>query len=153
MLVYRITLAKWAESLSGSGYPARWNPKGYHVVYCAGSRALACLENLVHRSGEGLNANFKIVEIHIPDTLPTQKVETTELPDRWHLIEGYPVCQTIGKNWLALQKTCILRVPSSIIQDEWNLLINPNHPEFRNISIQNISDFSFDNRLVPYNDK
>lgn len=152
MLVYRITLERWAESLTGSGYPARWNPKGYHVVYCAGSRALACLENLVHRSGEGLSANFKIAEIYIPDSLAVHQIDPNKLPGSWHRVDGYSVCQEIGKIWLDQQKTCIMRVPSSIIQEEWNVLINPNHPDFKDISIRNISDFSFDNRLMPGSD-
>lgn len=148
MDVYRITLAKWAESLTGSGHQARWNPKGYHVVYCAGSRALACLENLVHRSGEGLNADFKIASVHIPDSVSTDEIFSKELPAGWHNISGTPVCQEIGKRWLEDQHSCILKVPSSIIQDEWNVLANPNHPDFGQISITNIRDFSFDQRLL-----
>ena len=148
MVVYRITLAKWANVLTGSGYPARWNPKGYRVVYCAGSRALACLENLVHRSGEGLSANFKLAEIYIPDTITRGQVSSRELPAGWHTIDGYPICQTIGKEWLEKQESCILKVPSSIIKAEWNMLINPNHPEFKQIYIQKINDFSFDQRLA-----
>jgi len=148
MDVYRITLARWAGSLTGSGYPARWNPKGYHVVYCAGSRALACLENLVHRSGEGLSPDFKIVSVHIPDSVSTDEIFSKELPVGWHNMSGPPVCQEIGKRWMEDQRSCILKVPSSIIQDEWNVLVNPRHTDFRKISIMNIRDFSFDQRLL-----
>lgn len=148
MVVYRITLAKWAESLTGSGYPARWNSKGYHVIYCAGSRALACLENLVHRSGEGLNAGFKIASFHIPDSVSVKEILLNDLPPGWHTVGGYPVCREIGKKWVEEQHSCTLKVPSSIIQDEWNLLINPSHPEFGQISIKSVCDFSFDTRLV-----
>jgi RES domain-containing protein len=147
MVVYRITLARWAESLTGSGYPARWNPKGYHVVYSAGSRALACLENLVHRSGEGLNAGFKITTVHIPDAVSADEILLDELPPGWHTAEGYPVCQEIGRTWLEEERSCVVKVPSSIIHDEWNLLINPKHPDFENVSIKNVRDFSFDQRL------
>lgn len=147
MVVYRISLAKWAGNLTGSGYPARWNPKGYHVVYTAESRALACLENLVHRSGEGLNANFRIIEIEIPDSVNLKEIRTEDLPERWHLIESYPVCQAIGKEWLEKRESCTLRVPSSIIDDEKNILINPNHPEFDKVSIKTIREFTFDDRL------
>ena len=147
MDVYRITLAKWAESLTGSGYPARWNPKGYHVIYSAGSRALACLENLVHRSGEGLNAGFKIASIHVPDSVLADEVLLDSLPPGWYSVEGYQICQELGSKWLEEQRSCTLKVPSSIIQDEWNLLINPAHPDFGQISIRSVRDFSFDQRL------
>jgi len=148
MVVYRITLAKWAESLTGSGYPARWNPKGYRVVYCAGSRALACLENLVHRSGEGLNESFKVTAVHIPDSVSIESINVNDLPSGWHNVYGSPICQAIGKKWLDDQRSCALRVPSSIIQDEWNVLLNPNHHEFKTISIESVRNFSFDERLT-----
>jgi RES domain-containing protein len=147
MVVYRITLAKWADKLTGSGYPARWNDKGYYVIYTAESRALACLENLVHRSGEGLNESFRFIEIDIPDSVSANRIYPEKLPADWHLIQGYPACQTIGKRWLENQKSCILKVPSSIIEAECNILINPNHPEFKQISIRNTGEFSFDDRL------
>ena len=51
MEIYRICLAKYASELVASGNPGRWNLRGQLVIYAAGSRALACLENVVHRSG------------------------------------------------------------------------------------------------------
>jgi RES domain-containing protein len=74
MRVFRISLSKWSNKLTASGYPGRWNSKGKYVIYTAGSRALACLENVVHRSGEGLNNNFKVMIIEIPS-----KIKITEL--------------------------------------------------------------------------
>lgn len=147
MIVYRITTAKWADKLSGSGYPARWNPRHIQVIYTASSIALACLENLVHRSGEGLNANFRLVEIWIPDGISSQTVTTDDLPENWHGIDGYPFCQRIGREWVEKRFSCTLQVPSSIIPDETNILINPGHAEFPKVSITKIRKFSFDERL------
>ena len=67
MEVYRICLAEYAKGLFASGARGRWNVKGSFVIYTAGSRALACLENVVHRSGEGLQSIFKVLVIHVPD--------------------------------------------------------------------------------------
>ena len=58
MLVYRITKTMYADRLVASGGAARWNSRGQFVIYTAATRALACLENVVHRSGEGLTAIF-----------------------------------------------------------------------------------------------
>ena len=69
MEIYRICLAKYAGELVASGNPGRWNLRGQLVIYAACSRALACLENVVHRSGEGLNSLFKVIRIEVPDTL------------------------------------------------------------------------------------
>lgn len=147
MYVYRITTAKWASKLSGSGHPGRWNQRHVQVIYTASTIALACLENLVHRSGEGLNANFRLIRIEIPEEVSNESVTLSDLPNNWHTLNGYPVCQSIGKQWVEKQESCILQVPSSIIPDETNILINPDHPEFGQISINQIRKFSFDERL------
>ncbi|MCC5942193.1 MAG: RES family NAD+ phosphorylase [Balneolaceae bacterium] len=148
MIVYRITLSKWADSLSGSGYPARWNSKGVHVLYTAESRALACLENLVHRSGEGLNHQFQLIEISIPDSSSLKIIRSDELPYNWHHISNYQICRAKGDSWAASTSSLLLRVPSSIIRDEYNILINPNHPDFKRVEIRKKLPFTFDQRLM-----
>ena len=148
MIVYRITTEQWANQLHASGYAARWNSKGNFVIYTASTRALACLENLVHRSGEGLNRIFKTVEIDIPGSLTIQNVLRTQLKDDWTKRENYFQTRTVGDEWLKEKKSPILRIPSAIIPEEHNYLINPEHPDFQKISIKRISDFLFDNRLV-----
>ncbi|CAN5396774.1 RES family NAD+ phosphorylase [soil metagenome] len=147
MIVYRITTVKWAGQLSGSGQAGRWNSKGNFVIYTASTRALACLENLVHRSGEGLNHNFKITEIRIPDDCTAKTISTDDLPSLWFKMENTVHCRRIGDNWIEQKKNLLLHVPSSIIPDELNVLINPAHTEFEKISVHAIRDFSFDERL------
>jgi RES domain-containing protein len=145
--VHRITTAKWAGKLSGLGYPARWNSKGVFVIYTASTRALACLENLVHRSGEGLHGVFKITENEIPDNTSITSVSDTELSAGWHLPENYNLCRDIGDRWIQENKTLLLIVPSAIIRDETNVLINPNHPDFELVKVKEITGFEFDRRL------
>ncbi len=147
MKVYRITTAKWAGVLSGSGYPARWNSKGVFVIYAASSRSLACLENLVHRSGEGRHGLFKITEYEIPDSASATVISESDMPDGWHKIDNYPLCRKNGDDWIQKGETLLLKVPSAIIRDEYNILINPNHPEIRDVSVSEIKDFGFDERL------
>ena len=79
MNVYRITQIQFSNSLTASGLAARWNYGGSFVIYTAESRSLACLENLVHRSGEGRNDLFKIMVIEIPDKLSVEKIELASL--------------------------------------------------------------------------
>ena len=75
MLVYRITTKELSTFLAASGNSARWNTKGNNVIYTSSSRALACLENIVHRSGEGLNKIFKVVIIEIPAFVQIKKIQ------------------------------------------------------------------------------
>jgi len=148
MIVYRITTEKWANQLNGSGYAARWNSKGNFVIYTASSRTLACLENLVHRGGEGLNKTFKVVEIEIPDSLKIETIPYKQLGKNWIKRENYDRCQQVGDLWLKEKKAPVLQVPSAIIPEESNYLIDTNHLDFPKITIKNISGFLFDNRLA-----
>jgi len=147
MRVYRITLSKWANKLVASGYPGRWNSKGVFMIYSSNSRALASLENLVHRSGEGLNHQFSTIVIEVPEDLNIRQVELKDLPKNWYKYENYTMTQKIGDEWIESGSTCLLKVPSAIIKMECNYLINPNHLDFKKIQIIQTEKFEFDPRL------
>lgn len=147
MVVYRITTAQWCNRLAASGFPARWNSKGTFVIYIAQSRALACLENLVHRSGIGNDAIFRVMLIHIPDTLRIEQLQRNKLKEDWNVFENYPYCQRIGDQWVQEGRSAIIRVPSAIVNEEYNYLINPNHPEFNKIKLKGDEPFLFDPRF------
>lgn len=147
MLVYRICLEKWSHALTASGFAARWNSKGRYIIYTAGSRSLACLENIVHRSGEGLNDKFKILTIDIPSKIKIAEIKESELDKDWSEYSNYSYCRKLGDAWIIKCDTLILKVPSAIIPEESNFLINPNHPDFKFISIKKVEDFKFDQRI------
>lgn len=147
MIVYRITTEKWSKSLGATGYAARWNNKGNLIIYTAESRSLACLENLVHRSGEGNNALYKVMLIDIPDKLAIEIIRIDVLKKNWYAIENYPYCQALGAKWLTELKTAVLQVPSAVIKKESNYLINPNHPDFKKIKLKATEGFDFDPRV------
>ncbi|MHA6248252.1 RES family NAD+ phosphorylase [Pontibacter sp. CAU 1760] len=140
-------MAKYAGELYASGIRGRWNSKGNFVIYTAGSRALACLENVVHRSGEGLSDNFKTVVITIPDDANIESVSADELPVNWQQVRSYPMCQAQGSAWYSQRKSAVLRVPSSIIPEEYNYILNTRHPDFPRIKIRSVEDFFFDTRI------
>ena len=147
MTVFRITTEQWCKSLNASGYPARWNARGSFVIYTAESRSLACLENLVHRSGEGNDSLYKVMLIEIPDTLTREAINPGTLIKGWHAINNYTYCQSFGSKWLIEMKSAVLQVPSVIIKKEHNYLINPNHPDFKKIKFTGNEDFDFDKRF------
>ena len=147
MLVYRITLAQFANQLTAPGTEGRWNSKGKHVIYTAGSRALACLENLVHRDSEGLKNLFKVIAIDIPSKVSIIEIQDHDLPISWTKAENFYITRKIGNNWLLSLSSCILKVLSAIIINENNFLINPYHPDFTKISVKEIEPFEFDSRM------
>ena len=147
MEVYRITLAKYAQQLIASGTEARWNSRGYFVIYTAGSRALACLENLVHRDSEGLKNLFKVIVINIPDEVEITEIPETDLLENWTKSNNLYKTRQAGNTWLNLHTSCVLKVPSAVIKGEFNFLINPAHPVFSKIKIKALEEFEFDSRL------
>jgi len=145
--IYRICLAKYASELVASGNPGRWNLRGQLVIYAAGSRALACLENVVHRSGEGLNSLFRVIRIDLPDALPIEGLPLDQMPADWQLPRHYARCQPLGAAWYQRQTAAVLRVPSSVIAHEHNYVLNTRHPDFGQIRIAGWEEFSFDPRI------
>lgn len=121
------------------------------MLYTAGSAALACLENLAHRSGVDLSiANFSIITLEIPDSLRiehiTEAALTKEHP-KWFKTRNYALTQEIGNGWIEQGDSAILKVPSAIIQTEHNYLVNIGHPDAGKIGIASSEPFQFDQRL------
>lgn len=117
------------------------------MIYTAATRALACLENVVHRSGEGLLDTFRVMVIDLPDELLIQTVAVDGLPADWFDFRQYDTCQRIGGEWLRSGTSAVLRVPSAIIASEWNYLLNPAHPDFTRIRLLRTEPFAFDPRI------
>ena len=149
MEVYRITHKKWSGTLSASGYPARWNSEGIFMIYTAGSRALACLENVVHRGTSELTAPYTLMVISIPGELCINILEIKDLPSKWRQSDesGYLLCRPFGDQWINSMECAILKVPSAIVPGDVNFLLNPFHPDFKRIQILSEEPFVFDERI------
>ncbi|TKC00121.1 RES family NAD+ phosphorylase [Pedobacter cryophilus] len=147
MFVFRITIAKYADSLRASGRASRWNSNEVEMIYTSSSQSLACLENVVHRNLLGLNQSFRVLTIQIPKEVSISEFNLDELPFDWKLFHQMPLTQSLGDKWIQSEKSAVLKVPSSIIQQEYNYLINPAHKDFNKISINSIDPFVFDERI------
>ncbi|MCJ8210185.1 RES family NAD+ phosphorylase [Mucilaginibacter sp. RS28] len=147
MLVYRIALTKYAHSLVASGRAGRWNPNDTNVIYTSGSRSLACLENVVHRSQLGLTQLFNVMTIEVSEKLKKDVVQLNDLPFDWKNFHQMPFTQHLGQKWLNAGRTALLQIPSSIIPEEVNILLNPAHPDFKHIHLVSSDSFVFDARI------
>ena len=148
MEIFRITLTQYARTLHASGRPNRWNFKGDKVIYTAGSRSLACLENIVHSSGEALHQQFAVSVIYVPDKASAEVIRLKDLPAHWNNRMRPRTCQQLGRKWLEEQSSLLLQVPSAIIPDEKNFILNPAHREFGKVKIIDVQEFIFDKRLL-----
>ena len=152
MEVFRLSTAKYANDLSGTGaklHGGRWNQKGEAVLYTSGSRALALVEVLVHLTNAFLPLNYQLISIYIPDNSIIE-LSTKSLPDDWKSIEPSDSTKKIATKWLINNEYLALRVPSVVVEGEFNYLINPLHSDFQQIKVLKIENFSFDDRLLKY---
>ncbi len=150
MLVFRLSRKKYPVELSGKGSSKsgnRWNSKGTEIIYCAGSRALAMAEVAVHLAIATLPGDFVMMEINIPESVVIKNLDKDKLPDGWNNFPHLRVTQKIGAEFVRSNTHCVLKVPSAVVKSDFNYLINPRHPDFLKISIENYTDFPFDERM------
>jgi len=117
------------------------------MIYAASSRSLACLENTVHRSQAGLSQLFSVMIIEIPDHLTIKAIRLDDLPEDWVEYSEMYITQSLGERWIKENESPVLQVPSSIIDEEVNYLLNPAHKDFEQIRIIKTKPFIFDKRL------
>lgn len=148
---WRITQSAYADNaFTGLGAwleGARWNHKGIYMVYTAESISLAALELVVHLPEEALLYHHYV---HIPVTFDSKQVMTLEpskLPSDWHHNPPPESTQKIGSGWAKKRKHLVLKVPSSVIPEEHNYLINPLHSEAKGLRIGKAEPFKFDLRI------
>ncbi len=153
MRVYRIERQKYLpDTLKGLGAALstgfRWNSLHTRLVYSAESRSLAMLEVLVHLDlREELPSDRQLVVIDIPDDVPILALRLEDLPKNWHAKPPMRQTQLLGDTFVREQKAAILKVPSSIVADEFNYLINPLHPQSGLIKVVESRPLTFDGRL------
>ena len=151
MLAWRICKASHAEEpLSGEGarlFGGRWNLKGTPLVYTAGSQSLATLECLVHLELSELPKDYRVIGIELPDGLARRTLLPENLPTDWQAVPGPESLKRLGTDWIRTGQEAILLVPSVIIPDEWDILLNPAHPDAAAFKSRTPIPFRFDRRL------
>ena len=150
MIVYRISNSLYSNELSGSGsakYGGRWNSKGHAMLYTSEHISLAVLELVVNfnQADSPLRQHYHLIEIIIPDT-DYFELRLSELKKDW--TEDMHYSQYIGDEFLASNANLILKVPSAVVPEEHNFLINPSHRDFRRINIKQADIYQFDRRLI-----
>ncbi|GAB2691792.1 RES family NAD+ phosphorylase [Mucilaginibacter koreensis] len=149
MLLYRIAKCQYIHDLSGTGarlYGGRWNSLGKPAVYLASSRALAVLEVLVHLPPTLLPAGYCVITIEAPDDI--LKVDIKHLPKNWKEYPEPVQLKQLGDKFLKANKHLLLSVPSAIVKEENNYVLNPLHPLMAEVKITHQEDFNFDERLI-----
>jgi RES domain-containing protein len=147
-VAWRIVKASHAKNaFTGEGAAkvgGRWNSRGVPVVYASATQSLAALEILVHINPP-VALRFRAFRIEIPDSA----VEILKgLPPDWRSKPPPRSTRTLGDRWVREGRSAVLAVPSVLIPDEWNYLLNPAHPKIREIDVSPARDFALDPRLL-----
>ena len=138
-------------ALDGEGarlHGARWTPRGTPAVYASSHLSLAALEYLVHIDAEDAPDDLVALRISVPDDVAEVGFAPSSLPADWRQTPPPPACQAIGSEWAGRGETLLLRVPSVLVPEESNVLVNPAHPAAAGVRLIGSRPFSYDLRLL-----
>jgi RES domain-containing protein len=150
MRFWRICRRRYAaEAAIGEGarlYGGRWNGRGVRVVYASTSLALAAVETFVNLEPNLIPADLVSIEGEVPKSLAIRKLDLAVLPSRWYESRDESL-RGFGEEWIRGGETVALLVPSAAIRGEWNILLNPAHPDFAQVQFKGPERFEFDARM------
>lgn len=143
---------RMADAFTGEGARrggGRWNTVGIPVVYVSETLSLAALELFVHftRNDLKLSRSLFAIPVDIPAQVKTDELSIKELPLDWRTSPPPHSTRVIGSAWVDKGNSAVLRVPSVIIPEEHNLVLNPRHPEFKKMKIGKPRAFAIDERM------
>jgi RES domain-containing protein len=151
MHAYRIAERPWALDATGAGaamFGGRWNEINVPALYAGLSVEICALEKLVHLAGRSPR-NLVLVRLSLPDA-PTLYLEPvlTALPEDWQTLPAGPQAARFGSDWLESGRQLGLIVPSVVLPEARNIVLNPRHPAMREVRLDILREFSFDVRLL-----
>lgn len=153
MEVYRITHERFAADLSGQGariYGGRWNSPGVSMLYTSSSVSLCLLELACNSGGLRMLHNLAITCIQIDPKVRINNIKVNELPLHWSEFPATSNSQKFGGHWIAHQHQLVLKVPSAVVREEFNYLLNMTFPGFEKfVKVKWTKPFTFDQRLIP----
>ncbi|UKT64444.1 RES family NAD+ phosphorylase [Pedobacter mucosus] len=136
--------------MSGTGaklFGGRWNSVGVPMHYMAENRSLAALEVLANKNNISDAKNLCLTIFEVPsDSIEIYKPE--QLPEDWRMYSAPLILKQIGDEFIKQNKFLLLKVPSVLIEDEFNYLMNVNHDLCEKVDILEVKPFNFDKRLI-----
>jgi RES domain-containing protein len=148
MIVYRISNTVYSDDISGTGAKlngARWNSVGMPMLYTTQHISLAVLEMLVNTNFKDYSIALDLLYIQLPTNPSTTEIKLSKIKDNWKEDASYT--KFIGDEFIKQQQSLLLKVPSAVINEEFNFLANPLHNDFKKIKIIKTKSFWPDQRL------
>lgn len=151
MIVFRITNETYKNDISGNGaamFGSRWNSKGTRLLYTSQSISLSILESLVHLKRGDIPPTQYLLHIELPDEKEIAEISYKKIKKDWHREIEYT--QWMGDQFIRNKKNLFLKVPSAIVPQESNVLLNPAHNEFKKVKLVASELLELDKRLTEY---
>ena len=148
MVLWRISNRLSLAGDGGMRASGRWHTRGRRVVYCSESPAAALVEILVHFEIDvrELPIRYRLLKLQVPDDLVVEHVVLQDLPEDW--AERTNLTRSIGDRWLQAERAPLDRVPSAVVPETFNVLMNPAHRHARRINVVYASEHTIDPRLL-----
>ena len=149
MIVYRITNEAYKDDISGRGaalYGSRWNSKGIYLLYTSQFISLSILESLVHLRRQEIPPSQFLLHIEVPDEQEIAEISYKKIKKNWR--EEIDYTQWLGDQFIQNKQSLIFKVPSVIVPQENNVLLNPLHPDFKKVKIIASELLELDKRLT-----
>ena len=147
MIIYRLATSQFAEDLSGEGariFGGRWNPVGLAALYLSEFISLSILEILVRANKFTSPDSYTLLHLQIPDDT-VSSIELSKLKTGWQQHVEYT--KWIGEQFIRSNTALVLKVPSAIVPQEHNFLLNPDHNDFKKVKVVNKELLALDKRL------
>ena len=128
-------------------YGGRWNNKGVPLVYLADSLALAAMELLVHLESDQLLLTYRYITVEF-DQRQVRTLAHSAIPDDWRDNPAPPSTRALGDRWFEKSDSLLLKVPSVVVPEHFNYLLNPAHDDFQTVRISKPKPFCLDSRLA-----
>jgi RES domain-containing protein len=151
MIVYRITNETYKDDISGNGaalYGSRWNTRGLPLLYTSQFISLSILESLVHLKKKEIPPTQYLLHIEVPDENKIAEISYKKIRKNWHEEPEYT--QWLGDQFLQNNQGLVLKVPSAVVLQESNFLLNPLHTKFKKVRIISTELLELDKRLTGY---
>jgi RES domain-containing protein len=151
MKVYRISREKYIRDLSGEGarrFGGRWNKRGVPVIYTSSQESLAALEVLANTPLSSLPDDLYLITLILPESIKIMQIKSPDLPKGWNRYPPPNYLREAGSEWLISRNSLAMRIPSALINSEFNILLNPIQKEMSQIKTGEVRSFRFDQRIL-----
>ncbi len=148
-VVWRIARRRHALDRTGAGardQGGRWNRPGIAVIYASRTVGIAALERFVHVAGV-VPPDLVLVRIELPEKCSVEAPALADLPADWDAVPIGPGSMDFGTAWVREARALVLHVPSAVVPEEGNAVLNPDHQEFAAVRMSIRRDFHYDPRM------